>query len=199
MRGFIGAFALCLLVSQAPVSANKFAKQFGNKIVTLKSHHGNYLVCEPNGNVAAYSYGVGPFERFRVELVSGDKIALKNVGSNKYLVAESNGDFKCDRPGIGPWEKFNLEKHSNRIFGLKTHHGKYVKAEKDERVNARGDWFGPWERFNIHFGPVIGRENSEFAKELNGDMINLISHHKKIRCGRARRQRKCKQGPRWTF
>ena len=127
------------------------AQHLNGKIISLRSHHGKYVAAEASGHANANRARVGPWEKFRVELVSGNRIALKSVAHNRYLVAESNGQANANRVHRGPWEIFRLMKVSDRRFALRSHHGKYLVAESNGHLNANRVHRGPWELFDFDF------------------------------------------------
>lgn len=156
-----------ILVSLAEVQIPDNALKFGDKI-SLKSHHGKYMVAEADGNLNANRDENKEWEKFEIIrsgntknniFVSyGDIISLKSY-HNKFVVAESNGKANANRDKIGEWEKFTLIRSGNTqdenffcigdIITLKSYHNKYVVAETNGTVNANRDRIGEWEKWTV--------------------------------------------------
>ena len=86
------------------------------------------------------------------------QVALKTA-HGKYLVVEPDGTIKADRDTAGPWETFTLEGIGGgtvmnpvpigKKISLKTHHGMYLSAQPDGKLEANRSAVGPWEEFEV--------------------------------------------------
>ena len=120
-------------------------------IVTLRSHHGKYVVAESNHSVNANRDQAGPWEKFEYIKHDDGTVSFKSH-HNRYLVAESNGACNCNRDKIGPWEKWTELRHGDGTVSYRSAHGKFLVAEKNGKLNANRAEMGPWEKFHLNPG-----------------------------------------------
>jgi len=83
---------------------------FGEATVTFKVRNRHtYLVAQPNGDVKADAFKVGPWEKWIVKS-TGDpgKFTIKSKAFNKYLVAEPSGKVLANRANPNTWETFQI-------------------------------------------------------------------------------------------
>ena len=98
--------------------------------------YGKYVVAEGNGRANANRPWRRSLETFYVYFVGGDKVQFKNPNLKKYLVAERNGDVNANRRWGKEWETWRVG-ISGHWVTLKSHHGKYLKAESNGALYAR--------------------------------------------------------------
>ena len=114
--------------------------------VTIKSHHGKYVSAEPTGEVNANQIKK---EYWTVTFIKSDVVSFKSR-FNKYLVAESNGHVNANRNVAGAWEEFTVVDKGNGFFNFRSHHGKYLDANRyNENLNADHDYARTWETFKV--------------------------------------------------
>jgi len=159
-----------------------------NDLISLKSHHGKYLVAEADGRLNANRDRIGSWEKFTIldpnntastrEAKYGDTISLRSY-HGKYVVAEVDGKAKADRTAIGPWEKWTILDPNNSgsravipdngRMALQSVHGKYLVAEADHTVNANRTAIGPWETWALIKG-AVGEEKIDAAEVVSHDL-----------------------------
>jgi len=76
--------------------------------------------------------------------------------SGHYLCAESGGGtyVVADRVEPGPWETWTVHLEDDGRYSLQASNGKYLTAELDGTVVARGDAAAEWERWEIQIRDV---------------------------------------------
>jgi len=162
----------CPVLSAGP-NLKRYNKLKG-KTIALKSFHNRYVVAESNGRANANRGGIGPWEKFKVELLGNFKIALKSF-HNKYLVSEWFGGANANRVIRGPWEIFTIEFVDDKRVAFKSHFNKYLVAESNGRLKANRDVRGPWEIFTLEIIP--SDLNLQRYNRLKGKTIALKSFH----------------------
>ena len=115
-------------------------------IVSLRSHHGRYMVAEPDGMARANRSRVGPWERFVLIEHGGGQVSLRGA-HGMYLVAEPDGGAKADRWQIGGWERFQKIDHPDGTVSFRGAHGDHLVAEPDGSLKADRPSIGAWEKF----------------------------------------------------
>ena len=107
-------------------------------------------MAESDGRASANRNLRGPGAIFEVEILGGEKIALKSA-YGKYLEADEKYDVNANisRHSRELWTGFSLEGHQFRggKVALKTVHGMYVGAKEDGSLMADRTESGPLERF----------------------------------------------------
>jgi len=74
--------------------------------VSLKSHHGTYMICLPNGQAHANAASVGDYETWEVHCLPRGQMALKgHLG----FLQDHSGTMYCNAPIIQAWEKFTYD------------------------------------------------------------------------------------------
>lgn len=143
--------------------------RYGSKI-SLKSHHGKYLVAEHNGNLNANRDFARSLEHFTIINASnqsdrgyvkfGDKVFLKG-GQGKYVVGEHDGTAKANRERAASLETFYIlnpkNQNARNVINVKTEkvcfktlHNKYLVAEPSGVANADRSRASIWESFAIN-------------------------------------------------
>ena len=121
--------------------------------IFLKSHHGKYVVAEPNGDVNADRNEVsGKWEMWKVTFVGKDRVTFKsNRYCQKYLRAEIDGKTKANRDKAGNCEIFTVKPMAEKgLFSFKSYHGKYLVAEfLNGSLNANRCVAKKWETFQV--------------------------------------------------
>ncbi len=158
-----------------------------NGLISLKSHHGKYLVAEADGRLNANRDRIGSWEKFKLldpnntgstrEVKYGDTISLRSH-HGKYVVAEADGRANANRDAIGAWEKWTVWDPNNPNsravipdngrMALKSYHNKYMVAEANHTVNANRSAIGPWETWAII---------KDAANEEKIDAATVVSHN----------------------
>jgi len=159
-----------------------------NDLISLKSHHGKYLVAEADGRLNANRDRIGSWEKFTIldpnntastrEVKYGDTISLRSY-HGKYVVAEADGRANANRDAIGEWEKWTILDPNNPSsraiipddgkIALKSFHGKYMVAEANHTVNANRDAIGAWEIWAIIKGAVV-EEKIDAAQAVSNNL-----------------------------
>ena len=107
-------------------------------------------MAESDGRASANRNLRGPGAIFEVEILGGEKIALKSA-YGKYLVADEKYGVNTNisRPIWELWKVFSLEVHQFRggKVALETVYGMYVGAKEDGSLMADRTEPGPLERF----------------------------------------------------
>ncbi len=135
----LGLFALALLVSAAAAAEQR---------VTLRGHHGTYVVAEANGQANANRRHAKAWETFTLVTHPDGRVSLRGA-HGKYLVAERDGTVNANRKHANDWEKWRLVRHGDGQVSLRSHHGKWLVAESDGRLNANRKHANAWEKFRL--------------------------------------------------
>lgn len=116
--------------------------------VSLRSHHGKWVVAEGDGKANANRGRVGEWEIFTMITHPDGKVSF--LGHHgKYLVAEADGSVNANRSHAREWEKWTMINHRDGTVSFRSHHGKYLVAEGDGRLNANRPHMKEWERFRL--------------------------------------------------
>jgi len=126
----------------------QYAQALDNEQISLKSHHGKYLVAEQNGDANWNRAKVRTWETWSFEWNGGTSVSFKGH-HGKYLVAETNGDANANRAVLGDWEKFTIDHISGNKITLRGAHGKYLVAEHNGDANANRNAANGWETFKV--------------------------------------------------
>ena len=138
----------------------QYARALNNERLSMKSHHGKYVVAEPDGKANANRPVAGGWETWTLQWLGGTTVAFKGA-HNKYLVAEPTptrlgrtGNALANRHAIlGSWEKFTLDKVDGGRITLKGAHGKYLVAEPNGELNIDRTRAQDWEKFRVYKRP----------------------------------------------
>ena len=107
-------------------------------------------MAEADGNANANRDWKRSWEKFTVEQLGSNKIALKSV-HGKYFAAENECAgyaVNANRDHCRSWETFTVEVQDDFCgVALKTAHGRYVVAELDGTLRADRTWKRTWETF----------------------------------------------------
>lgn len=122
--------------------------QAAAEVISLRSHHGLYVVAESNGTANANRRQIGPWEKWLL-IRHGDGTVSLRGHHGGHLVAESNGAANSNRPQIGAWERWRMTTHGDGTVSFLSHHNRYLVAESNGGLNANRPNLGPWERFHL--------------------------------------------------
>ena len=120
--------------------------------IFIKSHHGKYVVAEPNEKVNHFRTEIGgEWDCWKVTFVGKDRVTLKsNRYVKKYLRAEIDGTVKADRDKAGNYEVWTVKVLPGEgLFTFKSYHGQYLSAELFGALNANRCLAKEWETFEI--------------------------------------------------
>jgi hypothetical protein len=132
-------------------AAKLFVDAFKGRIstcISLKSHHGKYMVAESDGELNANRHGIGAWEKFTVSVNNDKTISLKTY-HGKYVTAGQDGSMKANKDAIGATEKFTIIHQAGNTIALRASSGKHAVAEANGAMNANRPWIHEWERFKV--------------------------------------------------
>jgi len=180
----------------------------GHEFVVFKSIHGKFLSLGDwaGNNPSNDRTHCGRWEKFEVELVGDNQIAIKGW-NGKWMSCRRNGNLQINRPRVGGWEKFHVYTTSNcdrrglaigdDCLALKSvRWRKFVVAESNGDVNCNRDrpgsfekWFGwtdpiPWNVYSIEFDLNRGRTAAMTPENLGEIRCNNINGSIERDCSR---------------
>lgn len=96
-----------------------------------------------------------PSEKFLIENLDGDDVAIRSEVNKLYVCSESRGaqSLIANRAVVDSWETYDLIKNADGTVSLRSHaNGMYVTAERggDRPLIANRSAIGQWEKFSIH-------------------------------------------------
>lgn len=144
------------LAAMIALTATAQTESLDGRIVTLRSHHGKYVVAEQDGRARADREAADAWERWTVVVHGGDVVSLRSH-HGKYLAAETRGGANANRDRIDAWEKWRLVRHPNGKVSFESHHGTYLVAEQDGELNANRTEIREWEMFELTVVGVADR------------------------------------------
>jgi hypothetical protein len=115
-------------------------------VITLTSAHARFLTVPVNQTVGAQAASAADWERFQVERLTEDKVALRSWQWH-YLTAELDDTVHARAVAIGPWETWTMVPLVDGSLAFQSAHGRYLTAELDGGVAARADEIREWERW----------------------------------------------------
>lgn len=111
----------------------------------------------PNpGDVHADRGAVGPWEKFTLQPLNPDKVAIASWQG--YFCAERDGghDVHANRKAIGPWEAHRMIRNDDGTVSFE-HNGFHLVAENGGGGGSVCNWnrgaIGEWEKFRMEFQP----------------------------------------------
>lgn len=119
--------------------------QHGKKYA-FKSHHGRFMVAESNGSTFVNRTAIGDWEKFTVEILSGDTIALRSHHGT--YMSDDGGFIRAENQPVGPKQIFRVVNQNGRV-SLQASSGKYLIAEANHQLKIGPNSPGPWEIFEI--------------------------------------------------
>jgi hypothetical protein len=132
-------------------AAKLFVDAFKGRLptcISLKSHHGKYMVAEADGKLNANRDGIGAWETFTVIANQDGTISLKTF-HGKYVTAGQDGSMNANKGSVGNEEKFTVIHQGAEKIALRAHSGKHAVAEWNGKMNANRVWIRAWERFKF--------------------------------------------------
>jgi hypothetical protein len=115
--------------------------------ITLKGKNG--MLCADEGHrVICNRSNLGPWERFTLVKVDGERFAMKGGKDNKWCADEGNQGIKCNRNHVQGWEKFKVEAHGDHISLRGGKDNKYCSYHRNTLVCNKHN-VGHWEKLEI--------------------------------------------------
>ena len=78
-------------------------------MIAFRAPNGRFVTISGGDMMArALSFGIGPYEKFRVVSLGGGAVGLKSIGNGHFLIADGGGSLPlvANRPVPGLWGSF---------------------------------------------------------------------------------------------
>ena len=121
------------------------------KTISLKGGRHNLYCADDSDDVMRCNRPLlGPWEKFTLHPLEGNKFALKGGRIGKWC-ADEGGTIKCNRGAINAWEKFSLEPLGGDKYALKGgRHGNWC-ADVGNKIECNRGAINAWEKFTLKY------------------------------------------------
>lgn len=159
--------------------------------VALRSHKKTFVSAAADGTTHAKSPQLQGTEKFMVTFIPDPQplpilgqgrvaVSIRLQANGKYLCAEGASLFNMSMAGkLGfnrsvakDWERFRLVHQGGNFYAIKNHHGKFITAESNGNVSARGVAISDCERWLVEWHPDGCTFRSFFGRYLGANMAS---------------------------